>query len=398
MTVRSFAGGVACLLLGLTVPGVAQEQTRPGLPVPPLDAAPYIFDTAEQHRIRVSVVAGGLSHPWAIAFLPDGSMLVTERPGRLRIIKHGMLDPTPVVGVPPVRSAGLGGLEDIALHPRFADNHFLYFTYIKPVDKDRGTPALARGRFENGSLLDVKDLLVTDAGPVGSSAVNSRIAFGRDGMIYMSTGGNIANVAQEPGSLRGKILRLRDDGGVPDDNPFVGRAGYRPEIFTLGHRNTLALIVHPQTGELWNNENGPNGGDEINVITGGRNYGWPLVSFGRDYPGPRVSEHPTRDGMESPLVTWIPSIAASGMAVYTGERFPAWKGNVFVGAMRVGEITGTGHLQRIVFNARMEEIRRESMLTELRQRIREVRQGSDGLLYLLTDEDPGALLRIEPAP
>jgi glucose/arabinose dehydrogenase len=205
-------------------------------------------------------------------------------------------------------------------------------------------------------------------------------------------------MAQDPASLRGKILRLRDDGSVPDDNPFVGRAGYRPEIYTLGHRNTLALIVHPITGELWNNENGPNGGDEINVILPGRNYGWPLVSFGRDYPGPRISEHPTRAGMESPLVTWIPSIAVSGMAIYTGDRFPAWKGNAFVGAMRVGEIVGTGHLQRVVFNAKMEEIRRESMLTELRQRIREVRQGPDGLLYLLTDEDPGAVLRLEPAP
>ncbi|MEQ1727737.1 MAG: PQQ-dependent sugar dehydrogenase, partial [Vicinamibacterales bacterium] len=182
------------------------------------------------------------------------------------------------------------------------------------------------------------------------------------------------------------------------DNPFVGRAGYRPEIFTMGHRNSLALIVHPTTGEIWNNENGPNGGDEINIIRAGRNYGWPLVSFGRDYSGPRISEHPTRDGMESPLVTWVPSIAASGMAVYTGDRFPAWKGNAFVGAMRVGEIDGTGHLQRIVFNAKMEETRRESMLTELRQRIREVRQGPDGLLYLLTDAEDGALLRLEPAP
>ena len=205
-------------------------------------------------------------------------------------------------------------------------------------------------------------------------------------------------MAQDPASLRGKILRIREDGSVPEDNPFVGRPGYRPEVFTLGHRNSLALIVHPVTGEVWNNENGPNGGDEINIIKSGRNYGWPLVSFGRDYPGPRISEYPTREGMESPIVTWIPSIAASGMAVYTGDQFPAWKGNVFVGAMRVGEIMGTGHLQRIVFNAKMEEIRRESILTSLRQRIREVRQGPDGFLYLLTDEDDGVMLRIEPAP
>lgn len=397
MIVRSLAGVLACAVAALTVVG-AQELPRPTLKVPDLSAGPYVFDTAEQHHLRVTVMARGLSHPWAIAFLPDGRMLVTERPGRLRFIKDGKLEPTPVPGVPAVRAAGLGGLEDVALHPGFSENHLVYITYIKPVDGQRGTPALARGRLENGALVDVKDLLVTDPGPVGSSAVNSRIAFGRDGLLYMSAGGNIGNLAQDPRSLRGKMLRLADDGAVPQDNPFVGREGSRPEIFSMGHRNTLALIAHPTTGEIWNSENGPNGGDEINIIRAGRNYGWPLVSFGRDYPGPRISEHPTRPDMESPLVTWIPSIAASGMAVYTGDRFPAWKGNVFVGAMRVGEIEGTGHLQRIVFNTKMEEIRRESMLTELRQRIREVRQGPDGLLYLLTDAEDGALLRLEPEP
>lgn len=397
MTTRLTAA-LAGTLAALTVTVLAQEPTRPTLPVTPLGAGPYVFDTAEQHRVKVVVQARGLAHPWALAFLPDGRMLITERPGRLRVLKDGVLDPEPVRGVPAVRAAGLGGLEDLALHPRFAENHLLYFTYIKPVDANRGTPVLARGRFDNGALVDVTDLLVTDVGPIGSSAVNARIAFGRDGMLYMSSGGNIGNLAQDPASLRGKMLRLRDDGSVPDDNPFVGRAGYRPEIYSMGHRNTLALVVHPTTGELWNNENGPNGGDEINVIQRGRNYGWPLLSFGRDYPGPRITETPTRDGFESPLVTWIPSIAASGMAIYSGDRFPRWKGNAFVGSMRVGEIDGTGHLERIVFNAKMEEIRRESMLTELRQRVREVRQGTDGFIYLLTDEDPGALLRLEPAP
>ena len=200
-------------------------------------------------------------------------------------------------------------------------------------------------------------------------------------------------------SLRGKILRLNDDGSIPDDTPFAGRVEYRPEIYTMGHRNTRGLILHPETGMLWNHENGPNGGDEINVILPGRNYGWPYVSFGRLYPGERVSEHPTRDGMESPLVVWLPAIAVAGMTVYPDELFPEWKGNVFVGSLQEGGIPGTGHLQRIVFNDRMEEIRRESMLRELRQRIREVRQGPDGLLYVLTDsEDDGALLRIEPPP
>ena len=402
MTVNPVARWIAFMLVSMLAVGHAQQQPVIGVPVPPLGAGPFVFDTAEQHKIRVSVVTRGLSHPWSIAFLPDGGMLVTERPGRLRLIRNDVLDPTPIAGVPGVRAEGNGGLMDVALHPQFAENRLVYFTYTKPVENGRGTPALARGRLEGGALTDVHDLLVPDAFE-GNSGLNGRVVFGRDGMVYMSTGGNIGKVAQDPASLRGKILRLRDDGSVPPDNPFVSRAGYRPEIFTLGHRNTLALIVHPETGAMWNNENGPNGGDEINIILPGRNYGWPIVSFGRDYLGPRISEHPTREGLESPLVVWIPSIAVSGMAVYTGDRFPAWKGNVFVGGLRTGEIPGTGHLERIVFNARTEELRRESMLGELRQRIREVRQGPDGLLYLLADESEatlsgGALLRIEPAP
>jgi glucose/arabinose dehydrogenase len=332
-----------------------------------------------------------------MAFLPDGNMLVSERPGRLRILRHGMLDPKPISGVPAVRTNGNGGLMDIALHPNFADNHLVYLAYTKPVENGRGAPTLARGKLENGALMDVRDLLVTDSRE-GNSGLSARIVFGRDGMLYMATGGNIERVSQEPGSLRGKILRLRDDGSVPPDNPFVGRAGYRPEIYTMGHRNSLGLMVHPETGALWNNENGPNGGDEINIILPGRNYGWPVVSYGREYTGPRVSDHPTKEGMESPIVVWIPSIAVSGMTVYTGDRFPKWKGNVFVGAMRTGEIAGTGHLERIVFNNKTEELRRETLLGEFRQRIRDVRQGPDGYLYLLTDEDDGALLRIEPVP
>jgi glucose/arabinose dehydrogenase len=387
---------IALMLVCMAATGNAQQGPPIGLPVPPLGKGPFEFDTAEKQKIRVSVVTKGLSHPWSIAFLPDGNMLVTERPGRLRMVRNGVLDPAPIAGVPRVRTDGNGGLMDVALHPGFAQNRLVYLTYTKPVENGKGTPTLARGRLEGGALVDVRDLVVPDAFD-GNSGLNGRVVFGRDGMVYMSTGGNVAKVAQDPASLRGKILRLRDDGSVPPDNPFAGRAGYRPEIFSLGHRNTLALIVHPETGAVWNNENGPNGGDEINIILPGRNYGWPLVSFGRDYPGPRVSDHPTREGMESPLVVWIPSIAASGMAVYTGDRFPRWKGNVFVGGMRTGEIPGTGHLERIVFNERTEEMRRESLLVELRQRIREVRQGPDGLLYLLTDEDDGALLRMEPA-
>ena len=383
------------MLFAVLIPAAAQQEPI-GVPVSPLGTGPFVLDTAEQHKIRVTVVTKGLVHPWSLVFLPDGSMLVTERPGRIRVVRDGLLDPKPIGGVPEARTKGNGGLMDIALHPKFAENHLVYFTYDKPVERDKGAPTVARGRLEGRVLTEVRDLVVTDAYE-GTGGLSGRIVFGRDGMLYMATGGNVGWVAQEPSSLRGKILRVRDDGSAPPDNPFVGRAGYRPEIYSLGHRNSLGLIVHPETGALWNHENGPDGGDKINIILPGRNYGWPVVSFGRDYAGPRISDSPTREGMESPLVVWIPSIAVAGMTVYTGDRFPNWKGNVFVGSMRTGEIPGTGHLERIVFNKSAEELRRESLLGELRQRIREVRQGPDGYLYLLTDEDDGALLRIEPA-
>jgi len=384
----------------LVAAAIAQQPI--GVPVPPLRDGPFIFDTAEQHKIRVSVVVKGLEHPWSLTFLPDGSVLVAERPGRLRLVRNvtgdAKLDPRPISGVPAVRLIGNSGLMDVALHPRFAENKLVYLTYNKPGPNKQIATALARGRLENGALTDVKDIFVADWLPEDANGYNSRIAFGRDGMLYVSNGASNSDSAQDPKSHRGKIMRLRDDGTVPPDNPFVGRTGYRPEIYSMGHRNTLGLIVHPVTGALWNNENGPNGGDEINIILPGRNYGWPIASYGRTYEGPRVSEVPWREGTEQPIVFWVPSIAVAGMAVYTGDRFPAWKNNVFVGSMRTGEIPGTGHLERIVFNDKTEELRRETMLSELHQRIREVRQGPDGLLYLLTDEDAGALLRIEPAP
>jgi len=376
--------------------GHAEQEPEIGVPVPPLGDGPWVFDTAEQHKIRVSVVAKGLSHPWAITFLPNDDMLVTERAGRLRLVRDGMLDPHEISGVPTVRTDGNGGLMDVAVHPQFAENRLVYLTYTKPVGGGKGAPALARGRLEAGTLVDVRDLLVTEAYE-GNSGLNGRVVFGRDGKVYMSTGGRVTDVSQNPMSLRGKVLRLNDDGTVPDDNPFVKHDDHRPEIYSFGHRNTLGLILHPVTGEIWQHENGPNGGDEINIVLAGRNYGWPVVSFGRDYSGARLYE-PTRDGMETPLVVWLPAIAAAGMAVYTGDQFPAWKGNVFVGSLREGGIPGTGHLERIVFNEKTEELRRETMLTELRQRIREVRQGPDGLLYVLTDADDGALLKIEPTP
>jgi glucose/arabinose dehydrogenase len=226
----------------------------------------------------------------------------------------------------------------------------------------------------------------------------ARIAFGKDGMIYMTaSGGGSGQDSQNPNTDGGKVLRLRDDGSIPPDNPFTGKAGHKPEVYTLGHRNSLGLALNPTTGDMWQNENGPNGGDEINVLKPGRNYGWPIVSLGRNYTGPWQSEQPGHAGFEPPVVYWMPAIAVSGMTFYTGDKLPKWKGDVFVGSMRTGEIPGTGHIERILFNEKMEELRRESLLTEFRQRIRDVRQGPDGLLYVLTDEKPGAVLRIEPA-
>ena len=389
--VFGFALSIYCLLTA----GQVNSQSL-GIPIDPLGEGPWVFDTAEQHKIEVSVVARGLTHPWAIAFLPDGSMLLTERDGRLRLVKNDKLVERPISGVPEVRTDGNGGLMDVAIHPNFSENGLVYLTYTKPVERGWGAPALAMGKLVDGELQNTRDLLVTEAYE-GNSGLNGRVAFGQDGKVYMSTGGRIGEVAQDPMSLRGKVLRLEDNGSVPLDNPFRNRLDYKSEIYTLGHRNTLALIQHPITGEVWQHENGPNGGDEINILLPGRNYGWPEVSFGRFYSGGRVNEHPTREGLESPLLVWLPAIAASGMAVYTGDKFPEWKGNVFIGSLRMGGIPGTGHLQRIVFNEKTEEIRRELMLTELRRRIREVREGPDGLLYLLTDEeDDGALLRIEP--
>jgi glucose/arabinose dehydrogenase len=396
-------GALASVLTGTLVLGQQKVPFQNNTPVAPTGLAgrplpklPMEFDTGEGQRIRVTAVARGLQFPFCAAFLPDGSMLVTERTGHLRIIRKGVLDPKPVAGTPTAYWAIDSGLQgavhgymDIVLHPQFAQNGFVYLTYTKPLEQGKRAAVLARGRWDGNAITDMKDIF--DSGLASAS----RLAFGRDGMLYMSlTGEN----PQDPATLGGKVLRLKDDGTVPPDNPFVGQAGKRPEVYTMGHRGTLGLAMHPGTGEMWQNENGPNGGDEINILKPGRNYGWPIVSYGRDYPGPWHNEVPGHAGFEAPVVLWIPAIAVSGMTFYTGDKLPKWKGDVFVGSLRTGEIPGTGHLERILFNEKMQELRRESLLTELRQRIRDVRQGPDGLLYVLTDEKDGAVLRIEPAP
>jgi glucose/arabinose dehydrogenase len=388
---------------GLEPDGAPDRQSDgPGVPrpikwpAPALGRGPFTLETAEQRNLRVVVVARRLEQPWSVAFLPDGDMLITERPGRLRLVHDGVLVTEPVRGVPKVRSKGLQGLMDIALHPRFAENHLVYLTYHKPVGETDGAVTLARGLWNGRALVGVEDIFKSHA--IETEA--SRVAFGRDGFLYMSIsapgGGPQVIRSQDPDDYAGKVVRLRDDGSVPEDNPFVNRAGHKPGIYTLGHRNGHALVPNPDTGEIWETEQGPNGGDEINILKAGRNYGWPKVSYGRQYFGPYVSERPWSAGTEQPSLYWMPSIGVTGMTFYTGDRFPAWRRNAFVGGLREGEIPRTGQLQRIVFNERWQELRRESLLQDLDQRIRDVRQGPDGLLYVLTAEKDGALLRIEP--
>jgi aldose sugar dehydrogenase len=395
----------AVIVMALAAGGLAQQAPGPKDP-DTLPGTPQIFKTTA-HKVRV-VPVKGLNRPFAMAFLPDGNVLVTERAGQLRIIRDGAVDPRPIAGMPEVLDLRLKGLQDLALHPRFAENRLIYFTYYKPKagEKDVATATLGRARWDGGyTLSDVRDLFIADAWCATPSA--SRIVFDRDGKIFMTVGVPIRGRAgtaqpedsQSPGNHVGKILRLNDDGTAAADNPFVGKAGYRAEIYALGIRNILGLAIHPVTGELWENENGPMGGDEINIVKAGKNYGWPVVSFGRAYNGDLTGDTSgplttdlTAPGMEQPFLFWVPSIAPSGLAFYTGSRFERWNGNIFVGAMR-----GT-QLQRIALNAKGLPITRETMLSELKQRIREVKQGPDGLLYLLTDETHGALLRLEPAP
>lgn len=418
----------------------------------------------EYGQFRVTVVTKNVVRPWGIAFLPNGDLLVTERnslqagePGRLRVIRNGVLDPTPIGPLPDMLAEGLGGMMDVSLHPQFAQNRLIYFAYSKrhadpklcmsEVERQKlpnnqrpscmATTAVARARWDGGSTLaDVKDILVADswlggpapadsrcgrggggargAGQGGAQQTddNDRIALGcsvgpttgsygvrlawdKAGLLYVSLGDrNTPKLAQEPGSHVGKILRIRDDGSVPPDNPFVTRQGWKPEIYSYGHRNPLGLWYRESTGELWSTEEGPQGGDELNLIKAGKNYGWPLYGLGRNYDGSISGRGFSGPEIEDPVVFWVPAIANSGLSFYDGDKFPAWRGQAFVGAMR----NGTGQfVARVTFNGRgLPTGRDHSMLADLRQRIREVKPGPDGFLYVLTDENAGAVLRIEP--
>ena len=341
------------------------------------------------HAYSATPVVDGLEHPWGMAFLPDGDILVTERPGRLRVIRDGVLDPTPVAGVPEVWAERQGGLLDVALHPEFEDNRLVYLSFSKP-GREGATTAVVRGRLEGNRLADVEEIFEADAWTNRGVHFGSRLLFDRDGYLFVTIGDRgEMHEAQNLANHQGTILRLHDDGSVPEDNPFVGQEGARPEIWAYGIRSPQGLTIHPETGELWESEHGPRGGDEINLILPGRNYGWPVITYGINYDGTPITDITEKEGMEQPLHYWVPSIATSGIAIYDGDRFPQWKGSVFVGGLN-GQ-----HLARVEFDG-TRPVGEEKLLTELDQRIRDVRSGPDGYVYVLVDAPDAALLRLEP--
>jgi glucose/arabinose dehydrogenase len=346
----------------------------------------------QEHALRVVRVVEGLEHPWGLAFLPDGRMLITERPGRLRVVgKDGRLDPQPVAGLPPIAAVGQGGLLDVALHPRFAENHLVYLSFAGRDATGIGTE-VARGRLSGNRLEDVQ--VIFRQLPKSGTGLHfgSRLVFDRDGYLYITLGERgERDRAQKPDDHAGSVIRIHDDGRVPKDNPFAGKPGWKPEKYDLGHRNQQGAALNPQTGRLWTHEHGPQGGDEINVIRPGVNYGWPVITYGVEYfVGTRIGEGTQKPGMAQPIHYWVPSIAPSGMAFYTGDKFPRWRGNLFVGSLKF-EL-----LARLTLDGE-KIVKEERLLKGVLGRIRDVRAGPDGCLYILTDESSGVLARLEPA-
>jgi aldose sugar dehydrogenase len=354
---------------------------------------------AQDHEYRVVTVAEGLVHPWSIAFLPGGDMLVTERPGRLRVVRNGVLQAEPIAGVPPVRARGQGGLLEVMAHPEYASNRLIYLTFSKPnADGSQATTAVVRGQLEGDRLTDVQEIFEAQAWSGAGQHFGSKLAFDGRGHVFITVGDRGASPmagrnhpAQSLANHQGTVVRLHDDGRVPADNPFVGRSGALPEIWSYGHRNPQGLAIHPQTGDVWSNEHGPQGGDELNLVRPGLNYGWPVVGHGVNYGGATIHEGTEAPGMENPVHYWVPSIATSGLMIYTGDRFPGWRGNVFVGGL-AGET-----IRRLVMDG--QRVAAEHRLLERRGRVRDIRQGPDGFIYVAIDDRGGAetaVVRLEP--
>ncbi|MEO2198746.1 MAG: PQQ-dependent sugar dehydrogenase [bacterium] len=366
-----------------------------------LSAGQEVFKSA-LHDFRLTTVADGLVNPWSMAWLPDGDMLIGERPGRLRIVRDGSLLPDPVPGVPAVFAEGQGGLFDVLPHPEFASNRLLYLSYARPKG-DGSTTAVIRGRFENDRLTDIEE--VFEAKTAGRGHYGGRLAWDRDGFLFLtvgermvpSTGDLSAHPAQDLSNHHGVTIRLHDDGRVPADNPFVGQEGALPGIWSYGHRNPQGLAIHPDTGDVWIHEHGPQGGDELNLVQPGLNYGWPVIGYGVNYgSGSAIHEGTLRDDIEPPTHFWVPSIATSGLLIYSGDRFPEWRGSVFVGGLS-GE-----QLARLTPSIdRPRRFEQEETLAYGIGRVRDVRQGPDGYIYLAIEDRggaPTAVVRLEPAP
>ena len=341
--------------------------------------------------VTAETVARGLVNPWGLDFLPDGRMLVTERPGRLRIVNSGGTISAPVSGVPTVAASGQGGLLDVAVDPAFASTGMIYLSYAEPGDGGAGT-SVARGRLVGGALLDLQVIYRQRPKVVGSGHFGSRLVFAPDGALFITQGDRqgYRHRAQDLSAGMGKIVRVRTDGSIPSDNPFVGRDDAQPEIWSYGHRNVQGAALHPETGQLWTVEHGARGGDELNHPEAGRNYGWPVITYGRDYSGFRIGEGTAKEGMEQPIYYWDPVIAPSGMTFYTGDRYPGWAGSLLIGSLSPG-----GLIRLELADGRVANETR--YLGELRERIREVVQGPDGFVYLLTDSSEGRVLRLVAA-
>jgi glucose/arabinose dehydrogenase len=351
---------------------------------------PVVAETvdSERHRFKIVTLAEDLEHPWGMAFLPDGSLLVTERPGRLRIIRSGEA-PLTVSGVPEVVEAGQGGMLDVALHPDFAENRLVYLSYAGAGDGGVGTE-VARGRLEGDRLVGLETIFVAQPKSRGGRHFGSRLLFDDDGLLYVTLGERgDSERAQNLNDHGGKVIRLTPDGKIPADNPFVGRDDARPEVFSWGHRNPQGLALQPGTGRVWAVEHGPRGGDELNIIEPGANYGWPIITYGRSYAGFSIGEGTRKPGLSQPVTYWVPSISPSGLSFYNGDAFPQWRGNLFTGGLSAQALT------RIELQG-TEVVHQERLLVDYGERIRDVRQGPEGFLYLLIDQEDGALLRLEP--